>query len=177
MPTLRKLLLIILPIVLLASLIEALVLSRRAGGFDWRAAGVSVNVLRVGSDLSAAQSVAQGLTDVAVFSRPTSTSPLFAARSFTGPAYPDTYPSGLSLPFAATLYARAQANFNPAAVVATWHQLDKMLLATYWVRPLFTPPSLVTWTSVVGGVNGSLSVPGFTDEITGWNTVVAPTGS
>ncbi len=143
----------------------------------WRSAGINVAIHDVSSDLSAAQSVAQSHVDVAVFSRPTSTSPLYTARSFTGPAYPDTYPSGLSLPFAAILYARAQANFNPAAAVATWQQLDKLLLASYWVRPLFTPPSLVAWTSTVGGVNGSLSVPGFTDEITGWNTVTAPSGS
>jgi ABC-type transport system substrate-binding protein len=143
----------------------------------WRAAGIAVTIQNVGSDLSAAQSVAQSRVDVAVFSRPTSTSPLYTARSFTGPAFPDTYPSGLSLPFAATLYARAQANFNPAAAVATWQRLDKLLLTSYWVRPLFTPPSLVAWTSTVGGVNGSLSVPGFTDEITGWNTVLAPSGS
>ncbi|MHB8826586.1 MAG: ABC transporter substrate-binding protein [Acidimicrobiales bacterium] len=143
----------------------------------WRAAGVTVTVQTVGSDLSAAQSVAQSHVDVAVFSRPTSTSPFYTARSYTGPAFPDTYPSGLNLPFATTLYARAQANFNPAAAVATWHRLDEMLLSSYWVRPLFTPPSLVAWTSTVGGVNGALSVPGFTDEITGWNTIPATSGS
>ena len=143
----------------------------------WRAAGVGVRIQNARSDLSAAQSVAQSHADVAVLSRPTSTSPLYTARSFTGPAFPDTYPSGLSLPYAATLYARAQSTFNPAAAVATWQHLDKLLLASYWVRPLFTPPSLVAWTSRVGGVNGSLSVPGFTDEITGWNTVVVPSGS
>lgn len=43
MDSLRKLLLLIPPLVLIASLIEAVVLSRRRpGGFDWRAGGVSL---------------------------------------------------------------------------------------------------------------------------------------
>lgn len=139
----------------------------------WRAAGIQVNVTTVANDLAAAQSVALGHGDVAIFARPTSTTPAFAARSFTGAAFPDSYPSGLTLPFAPTLFARALANFNPAAAASTWRQFDKLLLASFWVRPLYTPPSLVTWTSTVGGVNGTLSLSGFTDEITGWNTIPA----
>lgn len=139
----------------------------------WRAAGIHVNISRVANDMAAAQSVALGHGDVAIFSRPTTTSPAYAARSFTGPGFPDSYPSGVTLSFAQTLLNRALANFNPAAAASTWRQLDKLLLASFWVRPLFTPPSLVTWTSTVGGVNGSLSVSGFTDEITGWNTIPA----
>ncbi len=141
----------------------------------WRAAGIGVSVTTVASDMAAAQSVALSHGDVAIFARPTSTSPAYAARSFTGAAFPDSYPSGVDLPFATTLLNRALANFNPAAAASTWHQLDKLLLASFWVRPLFTPPSLVTWTTTVGGVNGSLSVSGFTDEITGWNTIPAST--
>ena len=138
---------------------------------QWRAAGVQVTLDQAPSDESAASMAARGLVDAAIFTRPTSTTPSYAARSWSGPPYIDAYPSGVSLPIADSLYAKAISNFKPVAANATWLQLDQALLSSFWVRPLFTSPSLVEWSSNVGGVTGSLSIPGFVDEITGWNSV------
>ncbi len=140
---------------------------------DLRRGGVSVTMTTAPTDLAAARAVGSGRADLAVFARPTGSAPTDAARSFTGPPYPDSYSSGLSLPFAGVLYERALATFNPVSAAGAWREMDKLLLQSYWVRPLFTPPSLVTWNNLVGGVNGSLSVPGFVDQITGWSTVPA----
>ena len=82
MPTLRKLLLIILPIVLLASLIEALVLSRRAGGFDWRAAGVSLLDLLGRRGLDATGVSLSGVILAALWRHRLGTVPLDTAGAF-----------------------------------------------------------------------------------------------
>lgn len=138
---------------------------------QWRAAGVQVTLDQAASDEAAAARAARNLDDAAVFTRPTSTTPSYTARSWTGPPYIDAFPSRVALPVVDSLYAKAISNFNPVAASSTWLQLDQVLLSSFWVRPLFTSPSLVEWSNNVSGVTGSLSLAGFVDEITGWNSV------
>lgn len=135
---------------------------------QWRAFGVGVNILKVSSDIAAATDAATNHVDVAIFTRPTVTTPWFSARSWSGPAYPDSYPSGIRTATINHLFASGLANFNPVSASSTWLELDQAVMTTYRVRPLFTAPSLVEWSNSVGGVYGSLSVPGFADEVTSW---------
>ena len=143
---------------------------------QWRAAGVTVTMSGAPSDQAAAAMVARNLDDVAIFTRPTSTTPSYAARSWSGPPYGDAYPSRVPLPVAAALYAKAISNFNPVTASSIWLQLDQALLSSFWVRPLFTSPSLVEWSGNLSGVTGSQSIPGFVDEVTGWNSTAPPVG-
>jgi hypothetical protein len=65
------------------------------------------------------------------------------------------------------------ANFNPVAANATWLSLDQVIMNEFWVRPLYTAPSLVEWSSTLANVVGSLSVTGFVDQLSSW-TIAPP---
>jgi hypothetical protein len=66
------------------------------------------------------------------------------------------------------LYGAAIANFNPVSANATWLSLDQAIMSDFWVRPLYTAPSLVEWSSTLANVVGSLSVTGFLDQVMTW---------
>lgn len=139
----------------------------------WQDLGFDVTTETVLSDEAAAAAAAHGKVDVAILARPTMTTPSYAARSWAGPAYVDSYPSGVRSPAFTSLYTTAISNFNPVAANATWLSLDKAIMTAFWVRPLFTAPSLVEWSSSLAQVVGSLSVPGFLDQVTSW-TIAPP---
>jgi ABC-type transport system substrate-binding protein len=136
---------------------------------DWARLGVSASVIDEPSDTRAAQGAASNKVDAAVFSRPTQTAPSFAARSWAGPAYPNTFPSGVRTLALTTLFTQATANFNPVTASATWLHLDQIVMRNYWVRPLFTPPSLVVWSSSLATVLNSISVAGLVDQVPTWS--------
>jgi hypothetical protein len=47
----------------------------------------------------------------------------------------------------------------------------------YWVRPLFTAPSLAVWSSSLVTVQSTFTVTGFVDQLPTWSiTPVTPTG-
>jgi hypothetical protein len=55
-------------------------------------------------------------------------------------------------------------------------KLDQVIMTDYWVRPLFTAPSLAVWSSGLVLVNGSFTVQGFVDQIPTWSlTPPSPT--
>ena len=140
---------------------------------QWQAAGIGATVANVASDVDASVAAAHDLVDVAIFSRPTTTTPSYTARSWYGPGYADSYPSGNRSTIASQLYLQAIANFNPVAARATWLALDGVVLNNYWVRPFFTAPSLVEWSSTLNGVYGSISVPGFLDQVLTWSSTAS----
>jgi peptide/nickel transport system substrate-binding protein len=142
---------------------------------QWRAFGVTVRIVAYASDPRAAEAAAAGRVSVALVARPTSSSPSYAARSWAGPAYYDTYPGGFRARDTAAFFHQAITNFNAASAVATWLAFDRLVMRRFWARPLYTVPSLVEWSPSLAGVNGSLSVAGFADEVTGWST--QPRGS
>ena len=144
---------------------------------SWAALGVSTYVVTASSEAAAAMSLAFNDADVALFDRPTNSAPSFSASSWSGPLYSDSYPSGLRLSVLNQLYSTAMNTFNPVTARTTWSTYDKTLLDAFWVRPLFTPPSLVEWSPQLQGVSGSASVPGFVDEVPTWNTIIPPPSS
>jgi peptide/nickel transport system substrate-binding protein len=144
---------------------------------EWKAIGIGVDLVKATSDANAAHEVSLGRDDVAIFARPTLTSPSYTARSWSGPAYFDTFSSGVRSPSFAALYAEAVSNFNATAANVTWQSLDQAIMKSYWVRPLFTPPSLVEWSDDLATVYPCLSVQGFLDQVTGWSIAPPPTGS
>ena len=141
----------------------------------WQDLGFTVTSESVASDEAAAAAAANNKVDVAVIARPTMTTPSYVARSWSGPAYIDSYPSGVRSSALTSLYNTAISNFNPVAANATWLTLDKAIMTAFWVRPLFTAPSLVEWSSSLAEVVGSLSVPGFLDQVTTWTISPAST--
>jgi hypothetical protein len=129
------------------------------------------------NEVDAADAAATGTVDAALFARPTTTTPAYAARSWAGPAYPDSYPSGVRLSDATTLFNEASTIFNPVTASATWLQLDQLIMTNYWVRPLFTAPSLIVWTSALAPVQGSFILSGFVDQIPSWSLTPLTTSS
>jgi ABC-type transport system substrate-binding protein len=144
---------------------------------DWKAIGIDSTVVDESSDQGAALAAAVGRVDVALFARPTATSPSYAARSWAGPAYPDTYPSGVRLASVTTLFDQARDIFNPVTASVTWLKLDQVIMNDFWVRPLFTAPSLTIWSSTLTPVSNSFVVSGFVDQIPTWSKVPLTTGS
>ncbi len=123
---------------------------------DWKTLGVRVQVVREHSDVAAAAAAATGHVDVALFARPTQTNASFAARSWAGPSYLDTYPRGVRIASVTTLFNEASSIFNPVTAAPTWLQIDQIILSDFWVRPLFTAPSLTIWSSALSPVAGQL---------------------
>jgi ABC-type transport system substrate-binding protein len=144
---------------------------------DWRAIGIDSTVVDESSDQGAALSAAVGRVDVALFGRPTATNPSYAARSWAGPAYPDTYPSGVRLASVTTLFDQARDIFNPVTASVTWLKLDQVIMNDFWVRPLFTAPSLTAWSSTLTPVTDSFVVSGFVDQLPTWSKVPLTMGS
>jgi len=141
---------------------------------EWASIGIKVNIDDMRSDMAAAVATATNSDDMALFTRPTITAVSYAARSWSGPGYADAYPSGWRAVAVTALFNQAIANFNPVTAASTWLQMDQKIQSSYWVRPLFTSPSLLAWTNTLAGVTTSFSVPGLLDEVPNW-TVGPPT--
>ena len=144
---------------------------------DWASIGVTASLRHESSEINAASAAATSRVDVAIFSRPTMTTPSYAARSWAGPAYPDTYPSGDRSTTVSSLFQEASSIFNPVTASATWLRLDQTVLSDYWVRPLFTAPSLVVWSNSLVTVQSSFAVAGFVDQLPTWSIAPPITGS
>jgi len=140
----------------------------------WASIGIKVIVDEMRSDVAAAVATATNTDDVALFTRPTITAVSNAARSWSGRGYADAYPSGWRAVAVTALFNQAIANFNPVTAASTWLKMDQKIQSSYWVRPLFTSPSLLAWTNTLAGVTTSFSVPGLLDEVPNW-TVAPPT--
>jgi ABC-type transport system substrate-binding protein len=139
---------------------------------EWASIGIKVKTTDVSSEISAAVATATNNDDLAVFTRPTITAVSYAARSWSGPGYADSYPSGWRSVAVTSLFNQAIANFNPVTAASTWLQMDQKIQTSYWARPLFTSPSLLAWTNTLTGVTTSFSVPALLDEVLNW--AVAP---
>ena len=139
---------------------------------EWASIGITVKVVDVSSDVAAAVATATNADDLAVFTRPTITAVSYAARSWSGPGYADAYPSGWRSVAMTALFNQAAANFNPGTATSTWLQMDQKIQSAYWMRPLFTSPSLLAWSNTLTGVTTSFSVPGLLDEVPIWS--IAP---
>ncbi len=141
---------------------------------EWAAIGITVKVVDVRSEVAAAVATATNADDLAIFTRPTITAVSYTARSWSGPGYADTYPSGWRTVAVTALFNQATANFNPVTAATTWLKMDQKIQSAYWVRPMFTSPSLLAWTDTLTGVTTSFSVPGLLDEEPNW-TLAPPT--
>jgi peptide/nickel transport system substrate-binding protein len=140
---------------------------------EWASIGIKVDVTDMRSEVDAAVATATNSDDLALFTRPTITAVSYTARSWSGPGYANAYPSGWRSVAVTKLFNQALANFNPVTAASTWLQMDQKIQTSYWVRPLFTSPSLLAWTNTLVGVTTSFSVPGLLDEVPNW-TIAPP---
>jgi peptide/nickel transport system substrate-binding protein len=136
---------------------------------DWADIGIPSTIVEEKTEIGAAEASAFGHVDVSLFARPTTTTPAYAASSWAGPAYPDTYPSGVRTPATTTLFDQAKAIFNPVTASATWLKLDQTIMTDFWVRPLFTAPTLTIWSTTLSSVANSFTVAGFVDQVPTWS--------
>jgi peptide/nickel transport system substrate-binding protein len=135
---------------------------------QWTALGVHVHLLDAPSDALAATMAAAGTVDAALFDRPTSTTPWTSARSWDQTPYVDAYPSGEYSTSTHQLFLLAQGTFNPATAALTWLKIDHRILANFWVRPLYTVPSLIEYSGYMANVAPSLSLSGLVDQLSNW---------
>lgn len=134
----------------------------------WTALGIKVREVHETSELAAAAATASNTVDLSLYTRPTITTVSYTARSWSGPGYDDTYPSSWRSTAITRLFNQAVENFNPVTAISTWLMMDQQIQKNYWVRPLFTPPSIQAWSTSLVGVTTSFSVPGLVDQIPGW---------
>jgi peptide/nickel transport system substrate-binding protein len=144
---------------------------------DWTAVGIASTIVDERTEIDAAEASAFGRVDVSLFARPTTTTPAYAASSWAGPAYPDTYPSGVRTPAITTLFDQATAIFNPVTASSTWLKLDESIMTEFWVRPLFTAPTLTIWSTTLSSVANSFTVAGFVDQVPTWSRLPTTTTS
>jgi hypothetical protein len=135
---------------------------------QWNAVGLSVSLTLATSDAQAAAMSSGGTVDAAIFDRPTSTTAWVSARSWDENPYVDSYSSGLRSAATHKLFTLAQGTFNPATAALTWLKIDHRILTEFWVRPLYTVPSLTEWSGPVANVVPSLSLSGLVDQVTNW---------
>ncbi len=145
--------------------------SARAIAQSWRRLGVSVSLAYYATGNAAAVAAASGEVDAAVFERQMRATVPFAALSWAGPNYRDGYPSGYRTAQWNGMFNRAMSNLNPATAQADWAQLDASLLASGFVRPLFTLPSLTEWSNDVATVTTGDSIEAFVDQLPNWSLV------
>jgi ABC-type transport system substrate-binding protein len=139
----------------------------------WSNLGIKVHVVEESSEIAAAVATATNSADLALYTRPTITTVSYTARSWSGPGYADAYPSSWRSTAVTKLFTQAVANFNPVTAISTWLMMDQQIQKNYWLRPLFTPPSLQAWSTSLVGVTTSFSVPGLIDQLPAW-TIAAP---
>ncbi len=144
---------------------------------DWKSIGIRSAIVNETSDVVAAHAAATGNVDVALLARPTETNPSYTGRSWAGPPYLDTYPSGVRIASVTTLFGDAASIFNPVTATPMWLQIDQTILNDFWVRPLFTAPSLTIWSGLLATVQGSFIVSGFVDQIPSWSKTPPATSS
>lgn len=140
---------------------------------DWAHIGIESRFVDESSEIQTAQAAALGSVDVGLFARPTTTTPAYAASSWAGPAYPDSYPSGVRIPGVTALFDQATAIFNPVTASSTWLKLDRTIMTDFWVRPLFTAPTLTIWSTQLSSVANSFTVAGFVDQLPSWTKLPA----
>ncbi|MGC8498742.1 MAG: ABC transporter substrate-binding protein [Acidimicrobiales bacterium] len=135
---------------------------------QWAALGVTTSLEATRSERQAVSEIATARADVAVVDRQTGLSPATMVRAFVGPAYPDAYATGIVVAGVPALYHRALDTFNAVTARSVWAQIDHLVMESFWVRPLFTPPSLETWSMDLGGVVPSDTLTEFIDQIPSW---------
>ena len=135
---------------------------------QWTALGVTTSLEPTHSERQAVSEVATARADVAVVERQTGVSPATMVRAFVGPAYPNAYATGIVIAGVPALYHRALDTFNAVTARSVWAQIDQLLMDSFWVRPLFTPPSLETWSMELGGVVPSDTLTELVDQIPSW---------
>ena len=135
---------------------------------QWKSQGIRVTLHGASSDSAAADMAARGVVDVAIFDRPTGTTPWISARSWDQTPYIDSYPSGVRTAATDRLFTLAQSTFNPATASLIWLKIDHLILSDFWVRPLYTVPSMTEWSGPVANVEPSLSLSGLVDQVSNW---------
>jgi hypothetical protein len=142
---------------------------------QWTSQGINVTLRSAASDDQAAFLASSGAVDAAVFDRPTSTTAWVSARSWGQTPYIDSYPSGVRSSAVNKLFTLAQGTFNPATAALTWLEIDHIILTNFWVRPLYTVPSFISWSSPMANVVSAESLSGFVDQLTNWGIATPST--
>ncbi len=139
---------------------------------QWRAAGVASTPISAPSDQVVASLLAHGQADVGIFTTTANAVASQTARSWTGRNVGDGFDLGWRSALIDQWYASALDTFNANDAAATWLEIDHQITTQAWERPLFTVPSIVTWSTNVSGVYGSVALESFVDEVPTWGNAV-----
>jgi ABC-type transport system substrate-binding protein len=135
---------------------------------QWRRAGVAARMSSASSDHQVASMLAHGHADVGIFTLTTNLATSQTARSWVGSNYGDGVDIGWRSSLIDQWYSSALNTFNANDAATTWLEIDHQITTQAWERPLFTVPSIVTWSTNVAGVYGSVALQSFVDEIPTW---------
>ena len=135
---------------------------------QWRVQGVVVGDVTELSDVAVAHALAKGAIDAGILTIDTAVVPGFTARQFTGTNFGDTFDAGWRSVLVDQWYAAALSTFNPVAAEASYNSIDQYVTTQAWERPLFTQPSIVTWSNDVFGVVESNYLQGMIDQVPSW---------
>ncbi len=135
---------------------------------QWRGAGVATRLVNVSSDQAVAALLAHGHADAGIFTVTANQVTSLTARSWIGHNYGDSLDLGWRSLLIDQWYASALDTFNANDAASTWLEIDHQITTQAWERPLFTLPSIVTWSTNVAGVYGSVALQSFVDEVPTW---------
>ncbi len=137
----------------------------------WQRRGILATTINSDSDRAAVATAAHGRADVAIATEILSPTTSLNARNWTSRSFAGGYDLGWRSTLIDQWYVSAQQTFNPTDAIPTWRDVDQQISSQSWIRPLFSLPSLQTWSNDVAGVYGSISLVGFVDEISTWGVV------
>jgi peptide/nickel transport system substrate-binding protein len=144
---------------------------------QWRGAGVATRSVFCGTDGQVAAMLAHGHADVGIFTVTTGVVPSQTARSWTSTNLGDGFDIGWRSALIDQWYTSALDTFNPNDAAATYAQIDQQITTQAWERPLFTLPSVVTWSTNVAGIYGSVTLESFVDEVPSWGVALPNSNS
>lgn len=135
---------------------------------QWRSLGVQTTLHQCASDVAASALAAAGGADVAIVERPTDINPVVPAESFLSSRSKSSFAVNTSISSMASLVSTALATFNPVTALTAWSMVDQAVAKSFIVRPLFTPPALVVWSTAVENVVPVNSLEALVDSVTNW---------
>ncbi len=136
-----------------------------------QANGLFARVSVAGSDAQASLLTFGNHYDFAVLGRPFSSSAASNTASLTPPFYGDSFPVGQISASVQRQLVLAGLDFNPLTALPILKSVDQATVASFLVRPLFTPPSLLQWTPGVANVGFPSDVGALIDQVVNWGFV------
>ena len=161
-----------------------LIISRRLACSCWRALSLACKVLLLDEPTAtqAGTALSSGAADAALLPMHASPYPTTAVAWYTdllGPAGQGGSQDWANFddPTLDSLLVKASQQLNPVDANPLYTQADMLLWQDMIALPLFTEPSVMAWSTSVGGVTTDLNGPNLLTTVATWGLRVPPTSS